>query len=199
MKALRKLIDYLKEEYTFLTKEDIKLIIELISCKSLKAGDFLVRFEDKSKKFFFVQKGLFKTFFYDKNYDEVITDFHKEGDLCGDWQSNLLKEPSQICIQAMEDSYVVQIDTERLSQLTRNSMNLIKVYNEILKDILVYSLHSIKSNMNEKPKDRYIQLMKDRPYLFNRVPQKEIASYLGITPVSFSRMKKRIAQQVLAY
>jgi CRP-like cAMP-binding protein len=198
MKSLRKLIDYLKEDYPFLKKEDIKLIIELISCKSLKAGDFFVKFEDKSNKMFFVQEGLFKAFFYDKNYNEVIIDFYKEGDLSGDWQSTLLGQPSQICIQAIEDSYIVQIDTERLSQLMRNNLNLSQVYNQILKDILIHSLHNIKHNMNEKPKERYIHLIEDRPYLFNRVPQKEIAAYLGITPVSLSRLKRRVTQNTLA-
>jgi CRP-like cAMP-binding protein len=198
MKELRRLIDYLKEKYVFLKKEDIILIIDLIYCKSLKAGKFIVRFDDRSKQLFFVQQGLFKAFFYDKNHDEVIIDFYKEGDLCGDWQSTLLGEPSQICIQAIEDSYVVQIDTERLSELTKRNMNLMKVYNEVLKDILVYSLRNIKCNMNEKPKERYIKLVEERPYLFNRVPQKEIAAYLGITAVSLSRLKRRITQNALA-
>lgn len=198
MEALRKLINYLKEEYAFLTKEDTKLIIELISCKTIKAGEFLVKFEDEHKKIFFVQEGLFKAFFYDKNCEEVIIDFYKEGGLCGDWQSTLSEQPAQICIQAIEDSYIVQIDIKRLSQIIKNNLNLIKVYNKILKDILIYSLHNIKRNMNEKPKERYLQLIEDRPYLFNRVPQKEIASYLGITPVSLSRLKRRVAQNAFA-
>jgi CRP-like cAMP-binding protein len=198
MKELKKLIDYLKNKYVFLKKEDIILIIDLISCKSLDVGKFIVRFEDRNKQLFFVQKGLFKAFFYDKNQDEVIIDFYKEGDLCGDWQSTLLGEPSQICIQAIEDSYVVQIDTERLSELTKRNMNLMKVYNEVLKDILVYSLRNIKCNMNEKPKERYMKLVEERPYLFNRVPQREIAAYLGITAVSLSRLKRRVTQKALA-
>lgn len=189
------LIVYFQNKYPFLENKDIEAVLGIVAPKSFEAGECFVKFDQQNSNVFFVLNGLFKTYYLDDDGDEVIINFYKEYDISGNWYSTLLGEPSKLCIEAIEPSVIIEVDIAIVDQLVYDNINLLRIYNDILKKKLINSLHNIWGNMNEKPETRYLKLLKERPDLINRVPQKQIASYLGITPVSLSRIKKRILQE----
>ncbi|MCP4438375.1 MAG: Crp/Fnr family transcriptional regulator [Aureispira sp.] len=138
---------------------------------------------------------MFKSYYLDDNGNEIILDFHKEKDFSGDWSAVLSAQPSNYCIQAIEPSHIVLVNLKKLEELSSSNLEIMKVYNSILKRKLTYSFQHLVGNMNEKPETRYLKLLDKRPDLLARIHQQDIASYLGITPVSMSRIKKRVVQK----
>jgi len=189
------IIAYFQNKYPFLEEKDIECVLGTVASKNFEIGEYFVKFDQINFNIFFVVSGLFKAYYLDNEGGEVIINFYKEYDISGNWYSTLLGESSKLCIEAIEPSFIIQVDIAEIDKLVYNNLNLLRVYNDILKEKLIKSLHNIWDNMNEKPEARYLKLLKEKPDLINRVPQKQIASYLGITPVSLSRIKKRILQQ----
>lgn len=186
---------FLKNQYSFLTPKDIEAVIRLGAFRTFKVGDFFAKNGQKNKYVFFTLKGLFKIFYLDKEGNEIIIDFCQEKKICGDWYSLLSEQNSKFCIQAIELTQVIQFNIEHIEELALENSNVMRMYNELLKAKLQYSLKYLLGNINEKPETRYLKFLKEQSYLVKRVSQKEIASFLGITPVSLSRIKKRIMQR----
>lgn len=195
MEVSLEVINHYRKQYPYLEDKDIEAMLDLVNFNVLEVDDFFVKFEEINTNVFLVLNGLLKSYYLDKEGEEIIINFYKEKDISGNWYSTLLKESSKLCIQAMEPTTIIQVDIEKVDALVNTNINLLRAYNHILKGKLIYSLHKIWNNMNEKPETRFLKLKKDRPDLLDRVPQKQIASYLGITPVSLSRIKKRLSEK----
>lgn len=193
MNVSPELIDYYRKCYPFLEERDIEQVLDLLTFKSYDTNDFFVKFEEINTNIFYVLSGLFKAYYLDDNGVEMIINFYKEKDLSGNWYSTLEGKPSRLCISALEPSTTLQVDLKVLDQLAFDNQNILRVYNDILKRKLIGSLHKIWGTMNEKPEVRFLRLKKEHADLLKRVPQKQIASFLGITPVSLSRIKKRLS------
>ncbi|BDS15019.1 Crp/Fnr family transcriptional regulator [Aureispira anguillae] len=188
-------INHFRTRYPFLEDEDIESVLDLVVFKTYNANDFFVRFEEVNTNIFLVLNGLFKTYYLDENGEEVIINFYKENDISGNWYSTLLGEPSKLCISALEPSVIIQVDIRKIDALAFNNINILRAYSDILKGKLISSLHKIWGNMNEKPEVRFLRLKEERADLLDRLSQKQIASFLGITPVSLSRIKKRLSMK----
>jgi CRP-like cAMP-binding protein len=195
MEVSIEVINHYRKKYPYLKDEDIEQVLNLVSFKVLEVDELFVKFGEINTNIFLVLNGLFKTYYLDKEGDEIIINFYKENDISGNWYSTLLGEPSRLCIHAMESTTIIQVDIKKLDALVFDNINLLRAYNHILKGKLINSLHKIWDNMNEKPEVRFLKLQKEHPDLLERVPQKQIASYLGITPVSLSRIKKRLLER----
>jgi len=190
--VLQKTITHFRTQFPYIEEQDVEAVLDLITFKKFEPNDFYVKLGELHESIFWVVEGLFRAYYLDENGEEVIINFYKENDLTGAWYCTLLEEPSQMCIEAIEPSLIIQARLSDLDQLAETNMNIMKAYNTILKQKLIGSLQNIWSNMNLKPAERYQQFCKEKAGLIDRVPQKYIASYLGITPVSLSRLKKRI-------
>lgn len=188
-------INQYRKKYPYLKDEDVEQILNLVNIKVLEADEFFVKFEEINTNIFLVLNGLLKSYYLDKEGEETIINFYKESDISGNWYSTLLGQPARLCIQALESTTIIQVDVKEVDALVFDNINLLRAYNQILKEKLISSLHKIWDNINEKPEVRYLKLQKERPDLLERVPQKQIASYLGITPVSLSRIKKRLSEK----
>jgi len=192
MEVPQDIITKFKTDYPYLKDEDIMVFIDLVSFKSYEEGDYFVKLGEVNTEVFFVVEGLFKAYYFDKNENETIINFYKEHDISGNWHSTLLGKSSKLCIEAIEPTIILKVDLKKVDELVFDNLNLIRIYNDILKKKLINSLENIWKNMNEKPEVRYMKLKNEHPNLLNRVSQKQLASYLGITPVSLSRLKKRL-------
>lgn len=195
MEVSFEVINHYRKQYPYLEDKDIEAMLNLVNFKVLEVDEFFVKFEEVNTNIFLVLNGLLKSYYLDKEGEEIIINFYKENDISGNWYSTLLGESSKLCIQAIEPTTIIQVDINKVDALVNTNINLLRAYNHILKGKLIYSLHKIWNNMNEKPETRFLKLQKDRPDLLDRVPQKQIASYLGITPVSLSRIKKRLSRK----
>lgn len=192
MEVPQDIITYFRDRYPYIIEEDVDAVLSLVSFRRFEHGDCFVRLGEVNSHVFFVIRGLFKAYYFDENDNEVIINFYPENSLTGNWHSTLLNEASKLCIEALEPTLIVQASLNDVDELVKDSARLLRAYNDILKRKLIASLENIWENMNEKPETRYLKLQREKPDLLHRLTQKDIASYLGVTPVSLSRIKKRL-------
>ena len=190
--GLQEAIKYYKNKFPYVVENDVYDILNLVTIKQYKIGDYVVRLEENNANVFFVAKGLLKTYYLDEKENQVIMNFYPETSLSGNWHATLLREPSQLCIQAIEPTVLFLVKLEAIDELSLKNRNIMRGYNEVLKEKLTASLQRIWNSINEKPETRYREFVSRQPGLVTRISQKDLAAYIGVTPVSLSRMKKRI-------
>lgn len=181
-------------DITFLTPKEWATLIQYGSLKSYKKGENFITANNINTKIAFILKGGFR-FFYEKNDNEISCLLAFENGLIGSFESNILKLPCTQTIQAIEDSELFIIDYKDLESLYDKSPKFERVGRLILEYYLAFLQQRITSYLLDTPEERYMRLIRETPDLLNRVPLQYIASYIGVTPVSLSRIRKRILKK----
>lgn len=186
------LFDYISQ-YMELTLEEKKAITDLNLFKQFKKGAVLLKEGQKSDEGFFVIKGCLRKY-YIIDGEEKTTSFFTEME--GETPECVLsKKPSAYYISCVEDSIVTistpDMEMEAFAKFPRFE-TLCRVLSEHL---LVKSQLSLDDFKNSSPEQRYLNLLETRPELVQRVPQHQLASFLGIKPQSLSRLRARIAEK----
>lgn len=171
-------------------------VVNNVIVKEVPAGTILLFEDDIATKLFIVIKGCLRTYFIKDGGIEITSQFFIEGQMVASFESAITGTPSRQTIDAIEDSILGMIQIKYLNEMVRESSPA--------KDYLIRFLMSrLKDYMNQQasfildnPEKRYIKLLHDNPELVSRLPQQYIASYLGITPVSLSRIRTRIKKQI---
>ena len=176
-----------------LTEEQIEIIKNNITTKKFHRGDMILEAGDLSSDVYFVEEGVIRSFTIDENGKEHVIQFGTENWLVSDRNSYLCKKEAKFFIQAIEDSTIIIIN-EELSQLIQ-SLNPKYLESQILllQNHVRHLQDRITSLLSSTAKTRYLDFIKLYPTITARVPQWMIASYLGITPESLSRVRKDIA------
>lgn len=186
---------------TFLTSNidiDINFVEELIAkCKSLKVdkGSFLLRQGEICKHSFYVEQGLLKYYSIDEKGKEHILQFAPEKWFVTDRESVYFHQPSHYFIQALEDSSVILLDENFIAQLAQENKSFIEFNNRLLHNHIRHLQNRINQLLSATAEERYLNFIKIYPDLLLRIPQSMVASYLGITPESLSRVRKDLATQ----
>lgn len=94
-------------------------------------------------------------------------------------------------VEFLEPSTLLVFDYRDIEQLARDNLRIERLKNKFIQDYLVKILHRLETFLVYNPEERYEWLMREQPELLKRVQQKHLASYLGITPVSLSRLRTR--------
>ncbi|QNF32193.1 Crp/Fnr family transcriptional regulator [Adhaeribacter swui] len=176
--------------YVALSPEEIDLVNEQNQIISYKKGTLLLSEGEYAKECYFILKGCIRSY-YLVNGEERTTEFYNETQGINP-VSYLTKQPSEYYLACEEDCEVAISSAERSEKLIRNVPKLEALIMQMSKELLVQNQVSFDNFKNLSPEMRYLKLLETRPELFNRVPLNHIATYLGITPVSLSRMRKRI-------
>lgn len=174
------LIDINDEEWAYYSA--------MFEIKKFKKKDIILNVGEVAKSVFFVNKGLLRIYFLDKNHKECTFHFAQEFNFATDYESFLRKMPSQYTIQAMEDTEVVI-----MSHFMVNDGYKKLRYGEKLGRLLAEAHFFLFSNKllelyTQTPLERYEQMNKLFPRILQRVPQHYIASYLNISSVHLSRI-----------
>jgi CRP-like cAMP-binding protein len=157
---------------------------------SIGPKSFLIEAGETSDRFYYLKKGIVR-FWHMSNDKETTTQLLFEGKSFTSIESFLFNEPSIFNIEtidACELTYITKADFDAF--LTAHADLKDSVYHKIIHNVVLNS-RRIYSLMTTKPEERYCELVKTNPQLINKVPQHIIASYLGITTVSLSRIKSR--------
>lgn len=143
---------------------------------------------------FYVKKGLLRSYKIDNNGKSHILMFAPEGWIISDIESHILSTPSELYIDALEDSEVIKIkkfDLTFFSQVEKNNNQLIE---KLVRRIAVLQKRVVLL-MSSPAKQRYEHFLSTYPQLTNRIPLKMIASYLGITPEALSNIRSKMRNQ----
>ena len=133
-------------------------------------------------------------FSLDKKVKEHILTFASENWFLTDRESSYFNQPSAYYIQALEDSQAVMIDEDFIQRLSKEIPNFTDFNNRLLHNHVRHLQNRIHLLLSATAKDRYLQFIAMYLDILLRVPQSMIASYLGITPESLSRVRKEISQ-----
>ena len=163
--------------------------------KKVSKGELLLQYGEVCRNTFFVDKGLLRMFSIDKNGKEHIIQFAPENWLIGDRSSLYFSEKSNYYIEAVEDSEVSVLQRDFFNNLLEEFPNSIEKNDLVLQKHVKSLQDRINSLLGETAEERYLKFIKMYPDLLLRVPQWMVASYLGITPESLSRVRKELARK----
>ncbi len=165
--------------------------VKILSVKQFKKKDFLLQEGRTCNKIFFLNSGCTRLF-YNVDGVENTVQFFFPNSWYTDFSSFLTGQAALENLQALEPCEVLEIKKDDLYKLY-NQYPVFDRIGRILAENAFLSLSKLNKMLtNEEPEERYLNLMKQRPELFEKIPQHYIASYLGVKPESLSRIRKRI-------
>lgn len=161
----------------------------------LAKGDFLLQPGEHCQHSFYVEKGLLRYYSVDERGKEHILYFAPEGWLVTDRESICLGEPSGIFIEALENSVIIRLDDNFISRLALSNPEFAEFNTRLLINHIKLLQNRVQQLLSDWAEERYLAFIKIYPDMLLRVPQWMIASYLGITPESLSRVRKDLARK----
>jgi len=185
------LFDFI-EQYMPLTEEEKKAIVDLDIIRSFKKGTVLVKEGDIIKGGYLVIKGCLRSY-YIIDSEEKTTAFYTETEPIAT-VTGADDSRADHFVSCVEDSIVTVGSPEMQKETYEKFPRFEKLCLIISEQLLENNLASFADYKNSTPEQRYLNLLKNRPNLLQRVPQHQIASYLGMKPQSLSRIRKRLAQ-----
>ena len=162
--------------------------------KTLQKGDFFVKQDKICRQIAFINKGTLRTFYISDKAEETTSCFCTENSLTTSYKSFILQQPSNLSIQALEDTELLIIDYEHLQKLYSTSIvwqNIGRAVAE--KEYIVMEQYASVLN-NETAKEKYLRLLKEQPTVLQKANVEDIASYLGITRRTLSRIRQEISK-----
>lgn len=177
-----------------LTAKDIEAFTKYFDSRTIKKKTNLLTAGKVAKEVYFIKSGCVRLF-YEKDGEDISAYFFTEKMFAGAYDSFISQKPSRHGIETIEDCEVLAIDYHYFQQILKSNPQLNELVRKILEERFV-ALHDLfTSQILDSPEERYIKLQKERPDLINRIPQHQIATFLGITPVSLSRIRNRISKK----
>ena len=177
-----------------LTAEEIEFFTSLLKSKFLENGEFLLREGDICKYESFVTRGCLKTYYMDENGLEHIIDFSIEEWWADDLYSLLTQTPSKSNIKAIEDTDILQISKTDLELLYQKIPKFERFFRILFQNAYITQREQINLALSASAQERYLLFLKKKPYAEKRFSQKDIASYLGVTPQFLSTLKKKLGR-----
>lgn len=177
-----------------LTTEEIDYFSSLLRSKSLSSGEFLLREGDICKYESFVTKGCLKTYYQDEEGVEHIIDFSIEEWWADDLYSLLTQTASKTSIKAIEDSEIIQIGKTDLESLYKKVPKFERFFRILFQNAYITQREQINQAVAVSAEERYLLFIRKKPYAEKRFSQKDIASYLGITPQFLSALRKKLGR-----
>ncbi len=167
-----------------------QLITKYSQIKSIKKGALIVKEGQIAKECFFILKGCMKKYYLLEG-EEKITKFFTEGETITP-SSYTDQEPSKYYISTIEDTIVSYGDPDSEDEIYKDHPELESLTRKLGEIFMVKRDKEFDIRVNLSPEERYLYLQENRPDLMQRIPQYDIANYLGIRPESLSRIRKRL-------
>lgn len=172
------------------SEEELNDFLDQAIAKTFKRHEIVSRPNVIPNEIIFINKGLIRVIVTDSNATEHTIYFASENQFIADYSCFMRKQPSVYTLQAMEETEVVVLPRSAIEWGYQNLMEGQKMGRMIAEFYFIYQDDRIKNQYARTPKQRYDSITEVFPNIHNRVPQHMIASYLGITPVHLSRLKK---------
>jgi CRP/FNR family transcriptional regulator, anaerobic regulatory protein len=184
---------YLEARGSF-THEQLQFIRTMFVPRALRAGEFMQRAGAVAQYAAFVAQGCLRTYTIDAEGNEHIVKFAPETWWVTDSASIINRTPSEYFIQALEHSELLLIDMPSHEALVEKVPPYAAAYRTGLQRHVAAKDKRIVSSLSASAQDRYLQFLETYPSLATRVPQRMLASYLGVTPETVSRIRRKLAR-----
>jgi CRP-like cAMP-binding protein len=182
------------KQITGFNDSELEILIQYFEANNFKKKTILLKEGKVSNEVYYIVKGCVRLF-CEKDGEELSTYFFTENMFAGSYDSFISRKPSKVSIETLEDCEVYTLSHKSLEELYSVFPKMNEFIRKSIEERFVVLHDLFISYILNSPEERYITLQKERPDLLNRIPQHQIASFLGITPVSLSRIRNRIAKK----
>jgi len=187
------LIRYLLQ-FGQLNDQQINLIQENAESVVLPKNEYFLEAGKTARNFAFLQEGVMAICYYNNKGEEVVNHFVNEDHFVVDLESFNYQTASMIYIKALTDCTLQVFRRKQWDELLATIIGLDSIVSKITTKTLLDKVNIIKPMLSIEAKDRYLNFLKDYPGLINRVPLVYVASFLGITPSSLSRIRNKMSR-----
>jgi len=186
------LFDFISK-YISLTEEEKNAILSVDLFRSVKKGTILLQEGQKSRDSYFVLKGCIRTY-YVLDSEEKTTAFYTEMEAFTP-PCVISKTPSEYYISCIEDTIFTVSNSDMEAEVNSKFPKFEIMCRKLSEELLAKQRIDFDEFKTSSPEQRYLNLQEKRPDLIQRVPQHQLASYLGIKPQSLSRLRTRITEK----
>jgi len=178
-----------------ITQEELKIILPKYKKVKFSKNDYLLKEGQVEKKYWFIETGFVRSYIIDIEGNDITFNLYASGDVVIDYPSIFFFAPTRENIQALTDCICWEINFDSFQELFNTVLN----YREQQRGLLVGSYFALKEHsislIADQAKDRYLRLLKNKPHIIQNVSLKQIATFLGVTDTSLSRIRKEIASE----
>lgn len=178
-----------------LSKKEEILFMSKIETKEYKSKSLILHAGEICKHSYFVNSGILRSFNINDNIVEHVLHFACEGWWIGDMYSLLSQKLGNLFIEVLEDAEVVLLSKENQDELYEKIPKLERFFRILTENSLVAHQERLMDNLSLPAEERFEKFCSKYPSLIQKVPQKQIASYIGVTPEFFSKMKARMLKK----
>ena len=183
---------YFKERGITIDDDSFALLQNIFRQKTIKRDMYFLQEGEPSTELAMVMKGLFRTYYIDEKGNDITKYFYPEGSMLFSYKAYITHSNSMYSMQALEDSEILSAKISDFEEVVKSNILLLSYYKKILDDALIMKEEHACSFKLLNSAERYKQFLVQYPGLEKRVKQFQLASYLGITPVSLSRIKNKL-------
>ena len=182
-------------KHVTLTPEEQELFLSKTETRQFKVKTILLSAGEVATCTYFVNSGILRSFNINDNIIEHVLHFACEGWWIGDMYSYISGKPGNLFIEVLEDAEVVIITKENHQKLYQEIPKLERFFRILAENSLVSHQERLMDNLSLTAEERFEKFCSKYPTLIQKVPQKRLASYIGVTPEFFSKMKSRLIKK----
>ncbi len=179
-------------EFIKLSEHDYHALKSIITYREIKKREHIAETGKICSKVLFISKGYFRFYHLDKNGNEITSDFYFAPCFITSYTSFITQKPSMVNVQAMTDVSAIEFNRADIYKLYDKYKNIERLGRTIAESVAITSEEHLFLLLNQTAKTRYNTLLEKYPEYVNTIPLQYIASYLGITKETLSRMRKNI-------
>ncbi|MGM5630749.1 Crp/Fnr family transcriptional regulator [Apibacter raozihei] len=185
------LLEHLRSRIS-ITDQEFKLLIGKLELKKVKKKEILLRIGEVCNYTYFVTNGLLYSFSTDLEGNEHVIHFAWEDFWISNLYSFINRTPSQISIVALEDSELYLLRHDVLESIFSEIPGMERFHRILFQKAYTSMQQRLDCTLSVPAVERYIRLLEENPQILQRIPLHLIASYLGITPESLSRIRRKL-------
>jgi len=187
--SIGSLNQFLVEKYSFST-DDPHLLSKFVVV-SAKKNEIIIDANVTCHHAYFIYQGSLRTYFIDEKGEEKTRYIAFENQFVSAFASFITQQPSTEYVQALMDSQLLRIKQSDFFDLVESNPAFSKLYRHSLEQALVFATWRMETMISMNAKERYENLLKEMPHIVHRLSNKVVASFLGITQESLSRLKRQ--------
>ncbi len=178
-------------QYAQLSEDDLNMLTAKFKSRSVKKNEFLLTEGTVCKDLVFVIKGCLRLYYIHEDM-EVSVWFALNNNSAIEIYSFISEAPSNYFLQAIEDTEILFLPKKEIDKLYHSHPFMQELMRRYWEDVILHLLQRFTALEKDSAEKRYLDLM-NKPELLQTIPQKYLASFIGVTPTSLSRIKKNIA------
>jgi CRP-like cAMP-binding protein len=187
---LKEFAAYIKTIHPPLSEEAVNALLGICTEVTFKKNTDVQVVGHSCRTIYFIKKGALRVYYF-KGDTDITESLEFENAFVARIESLVTGQPSRKGIQAIEDSVLIAINADKLLELYDSYLEIERLIKKIFLNVFIATINRLESIQFHSAEVRYANLLKEHPDMFRRVPLKYIASYLGITQVSLSRIRAK--------